>query len=735
MRQPREIPRFLDRSSVDKAHGRAFDRSPNARSEANSPLPADKTKKAPPLAAFISYAKPDFEKAQEIADQLEQHGFKCWIAPRDVRPGRAYGDEIIRGIERAEAFVLVLSSASNGSGFVSREIERAVSKNKHIFTVRIEDVQPAPALELFVSSTQWIDAFKGRLGPHVDRLAQQLADDDEVGTPEGWQARPAQVEARSGPAWRSPFVLAGAAVALLGAGALLWFLLPRGPDAEEIATAAKTCELFSGQGALAACDRAIASGKFKGVELATLHGVRGYKRHEANDTAGAFADYGDALRLKPDIPQVLNARGTLYRDAGDYDNAVADFDRAIALKEWADPYASRGWVLIQKGENDRARQDFEKALTLNPTPELKDKLHAALETMDRDDPDFKACDSGSGETAIAACDRAIATGRFSGRSLSILYNDRGYLRMMEGSLDEALADLNEAIRIDPNSTYAHWNRAEIYRHKGELTSAKADYERALSLGPRAQDKPKIEAALAALNASAGEESQAAETQHGFFGPDTRKSLAELPEEQRAKLAAAYGHVGTLVRGHSAVCNATLVGRNLILTSDYCFDGSGLTEYSFRIRDAEGRPLESAITQTAVSEAIRGVNGKQRISLAVLATPLGDEAGWVERVGGEPSVGDKLDIVALDVRPNAPGSAQVKISGAATGDANCAVLAVEPNTDIFAHRCISPEGSGGAPIFDAGTGTLVGIVGESGPENAYAYRTTAVPGLIQQTAAR
>ena len=78
---------------------------------------------------------------QEIADQLEEHDFKCWIAPRDVRPGRSYGDLIIKGIERAQSFILVLSSASNNSGFVSREIERAVSKNKHIFTVRVEDVQ------------------------------------------------------------------------------------------------------------------------------------------------------------------------------------------------------------------------------------------------------------------------------------------------------------------------------------------------------------------------------------------------------------------------------------------------------------------------------------------------------------------------------------------------------------------------------------------------------------------
>ena len=41
---------------------------------------------------------------RRIAEKLEAHGFKCWIAPRDVRPGRAYGDEIIRGIERAQSF-------------------------------------------------------------------------------------------------------------------------------------------------------------------------------------------------------------------------------------------------------------------------------------------------------------------------------------------------------------------------------------------------------------------------------------------------------------------------------------------------------------------------------------------------------------------------------------------------------------------------------------------------------
>ena len=60
--------------------------------------------------AFISHAKTDAKQAADIAAALERNGVKCWIAPRDVEPGRNFGDEIIRGIEASRAFILVLST-------------------------------------------------------------------------------------------------------------------------------------------------------------------------------------------------------------------------------------------------------------------------------------------------------------------------------------------------------------------------------------------------------------------------------------------------------------------------------------------------------------------------------------------------------------------------------------------------------------------------------------------------
>ena len=164
-------------------------------------MAARRPKQAPKLSAFISHAKADAKKAQEIAASLEERGLKCWIAPRDVTAGRAYGDEIIRGIESAKAFVLVLSKASNGSSFVAREVERAVSKQKPIFVVRLANVEPAPALELFISGTQWIDAFPGRLGPHIGRLAKLLGEDEERSS----LPMAAKVRTTTGPSCRDGF--------------------------------------------------------------------------------------------------------------------------------------------------------------------------------------------------------------------------------------------------------------------------------------------------------------------------------------------------------------------------------------------------------------------------------------------------------------------------------------------------------------------------------------------------
>jgi TolB-like protein len=106
---------------------------------------------------FLSYASHDGEVANSICKFLESHGVSCWMAPRDVPAGALYADAIVRAINEAKALVVVLSQSAVASSHVGKEIERASSKNKKIIAFRIDPAPLTPALEYFLSESQWID--------------------------------------------------------------------------------------------------------------------------------------------------------------------------------------------------------------------------------------------------------------------------------------------------------------------------------------------------------------------------------------------------------------------------------------------------------------------------------------------------------------------------------------------------------------------------------------------------
>jgi TolB-like protein len=106
---------------------------------------------------FVSYASQDAAVANSIVESLEQHGLKCWVAPRDVKPGAQYADAIVRAINEARAVVLVMSGSGVASPHVGKEIERGSSKRKPIIAFRIDAAPLNHALEYFLSESQWID--------------------------------------------------------------------------------------------------------------------------------------------------------------------------------------------------------------------------------------------------------------------------------------------------------------------------------------------------------------------------------------------------------------------------------------------------------------------------------------------------------------------------------------------------------------------------------------------------
>jgi hypothetical protein len=119
---------------------------------------------------FISYAHVDKPTADAVCARLESQNIRCWIAPRDVSPGKNFPEAIIEGIEGSRIMVLIFSSHSNVSEHVIREVTKAISKSLLIIPFRIEDVIPSKSMDYLIGTPHWLDAISPPLDQHIDKL-------------------------------------------------------------------------------------------------------------------------------------------------------------------------------------------------------------------------------------------------------------------------------------------------------------------------------------------------------------------------------------------------------------------------------------------------------------------------------------------------------------------------------------------------------------------------------------
>jgi Flp pilus assembly protein TadD len=128
-------------------------------------------------------------------------------------------------------------------------------------------------------------------------------------------------------------------------------------------------------------------------------------------------------------------RAAEWDDRGEYDKAIADYNRALAINPYdANSYNNRGFDWWKKGSLDKAIADYNQALAICPT-------------------------------------------------LGAAYSNRGVAWDDKGEHDKAVADFNQALAMDPNIAATYTNRGTIEAHRGEYDQANADYYRALAIDP------------------------------------------------------------------------------------------------------------------------------------------------------------------------------------------------------------------------------------------------------------
>lgn len=120
---------------------------------------------------FISYSSKQKSIADGVCHYLEENGFKCWMAPRDIPVGSDYGDLIEEAIKTSKVVVLVFSQTASISKWVKGEINVAFTEDKSILPFRVDETEIKGGFRLMLNQMHWIDAF-----PHyADRLPDLLS--------------------------------------------------------------------------------------------------------------------------------------------------------------------------------------------------------------------------------------------------------------------------------------------------------------------------------------------------------------------------------------------------------------------------------------------------------------------------------------------------------------------------------------------------------------------------------
>jgi serine/threonine-protein kinase len=179
----------------------------------------------------------------------------------------------------------------------------------------------------------------------------------------------------------------------------------------------------------------------------------------------AMGYYRAALALRPESPGVHLNLGNALRAKGRLDEAIAEFQEAIRLKNGADAHTNLGIALADKGRLDEAIAESREAIRLK-----KDDANAhcnlglALFTKGRVDE------------AIAEYQEAIRLKKDYAQA----HGNLGIAFHAKGRLDEAIAEYQEAIRLKKDFL-AHYNLGIALADKGRLDQAIPEYQEAIRL--------------------------------------------------------------------------------------------------------------------------------------------------------------------------------------------------------------------------------------------------------------
>jgi tetratricopeptide (TPR) repeat protein len=170
--------------------------------------------------------------------------------------------------------------------------------------------------------------------------------------------------------------------------------------------------------------------------MAWAHNRRGELRAEAGQEDQALADFESSVQLDPSRYGAYHNRGVSYGLAGRYEEALADFNRVLKLKpDHSKAWFNRGELRFNQGDLAGALADYNQCLRNAPND-------------------------------------------------SQALNSRGFVYYTQRNYRAALQDYNRAIQVDGANAEAYTNRGDCQAALGQYAAAVRDYQSAVRANSR-----------------------------------------------------------------------------------------------------------------------------------------------------------------------------------------------------------------------------------------------------------
>lgn len=226
----------------------------------------------------------------------------------------------------------------------------------------------------------------------------------------------------------------------------------------------------------------------------------------------ALKAFSEAIKLNPKLAQAYSGRSRVYSEMGhqtltpkSFDQGLLDANRALGLDpNLLEGYLNRARALTGQKKFSQALDDIKEVLQRNPKRVEAFYLRGGIRAQLKDtsgalkdynhaielNPSFSRAYASRGalyahlqnslDRGMADLNQAIKLNPYSGD----IYFFRALIQLKRRNFQEALADLNEVLVRHPNHLSSYLYRATIYRYMNRFRESIADLNRVLKINPK-----------------------------------------------------------------------------------------------------------------------------------------------------------------------------------------------------------------------------------------------------------